>query len=96
MGNASIAFRVDRFIAQYHNSIIETISLYNNEFNWGEVTSNYYTIQGYYLIRLINEPTLLVIQYQKQGNNQAFEMELTQFHLEYLEPLKAYLWDYGV
>ncbi len=96
MGNAAVDFRVESFIRQYQSSILETISLYNNEFNWGETPDDYYTIQGYSLIRLINEPTLLVIQYQKKGNNQAFEMELTQFHLEYLEPLKAYLWDYGV
>ena len=94
MGNASTEFRVEGFISQYYNSIIETISLYNNEFNWGETPEGYYTIQGYYLITPINQPTLLVIQYHKQGNNKAFEMELTQFHLEYLEPLKAYLWDW--
>ena len=96
MGNAAVDFRVESFIRQYQSSILETISLYNNEFNWGETPDDYYTIQGYSLIRLINEPSLLVIQYQKKGNNQAFEMELTQFHLEYLEPLKAYLWDSGV
>lgn len=86
-----LLFLVGDIISQYRSQIMNTISLYENSFNWSDTPQNYYDIVGWRLIRTQGRPYRFVIKYFRPNNSQELELELTDLQIPFIDDIRSQL-----